>query len=283
MSVTGGRHNAGPFSQPYDKASQMSKNEVRTTTKTALKVLKVKDLKVDMSYQRPLREKHKKIAREFDQDAFGVPQVAEREGPEYFIVDGQQRVAALKILGRSEVRCNVFYSEGPEYEALMFRKINRDRTGLQPAELFQADLAAGDATAWAIKEIAEQSGYKIGKPGDKSLKLSEETRARSLGCHSTMIRIYRQQGADALRFALDVVKEAWPDDPNGVREIVIGGLGGFYSRMKGEVDKDRMIARLRVTTPARMVYSASLGMGNRTATMVDLFMREYRKRAPKKA
>ena len=96
------------------------------TTERALRIVAVADLQVDPSYQRCVKPNHKKIARDFDPNALGVPLVGQREDHSLWIVDGQQRVEALKLLGKVNVRVEVFASKGPEHEAHVFTRCHAE-------------------------------------------------------------------------------------------------------------------------------------------------------------
>jgi hypothetical protein len=68
--------------------------------KSALRVVKLSDLSVDQSYQREVKSGHKSIVSDFNEEALGVPLVGQRSDGSLWIVDGLQRVTALKKLGR---------------------------------------------------------------------------------------------------------------------------------------------------------------------------------------
>lgn len=259
----------------------------RLVSNAALRILKIDLLQADPSYQREVKAKHKRIVAEFDPNALGIPVIAERSDASLWIVDGLQRITALRKLGKKDVRAEVFASNGPEHEANIFKLINLNRAKLNPFEEFRALLAAHDKNAWNIKEAVASAGFilRYGKAANKA----DASYAKTVVCITTLRDVEAKVGADAIVFALNVIKNAWPGDPLGTNNSIIGGLASFYQRMEKAVDEQRLVARIRTFTPARLIYNAqmlspsSTGGGGRSSYMADLIEKHYRRRsAPKK-
>lgn len=270
----------------------MAKTKARKSSlvqKNALRVLEIASLNVDPSYQRGVnRDAPKKIADNFDPVAFGIPLVGEREDGSLWIVDGQQRIESLKLRNeafgsqkqKKWVRCEVFASSGPEHEAQVFKRVNKDRTKLRPLQLFTAMLTAGDESCWAIKKMAEDRGFKIPK-GESHGDKSREADANMLRCVNMMGRIYAKSGDDgeaALSFVLDVIKSVWDGDKLRTKGEILGGLWQFWKRKGGVVDTERLIPRLASSAPAKILHSASLGVSDATGNVADVIEKLYRKR-----
>src|SRR5688572_29909905 len=125
----------------------------KLVTKSALRTVDLDLLAVDSAYQRDVRHGHKKIIADFNDQALGIPLIGEREDSTLWIVDGLQRITALKALGKTKARVEVFASKGIEHEAEVFKLVNLNRTKLKPVEEFKALLAAHDKESWDIKGI----------------------------------------------------------------------------------------------------------------------------------
>jgi hypothetical protein len=249
-------------------------------TKQALRVVKIDDIQYDASYQRDLVAGHKRIVSDFDPEALGIPVVGQREDGTLWCVDGRQRLAALKKLGRKEVRVEVFASKGPEHEAAVFSKINKNRTKLNAQQLFFAALTAGDEDAWAIKKICEAEGFDLPR-GRLSETITNETAAKKVVAFQALNRIYRRGGEEALKFVLSTIKRVWEIDPMRTKGILLQGLYIFWLRHKGDVDQERLVPRLNTTTPAKIIYSAGMGIGGYETNIADVIEKIYRKRSVK--
>ena len=267
--------------------SDVNKNvNLKLVVKSALRIVDVADLQVDPSYQRGLVPKHKKIASGFNPEALGIPIVAEREDGSKWIVDGQQRIAALRILGRTKVRVELFNSRGPEHEAEVFRLINLNRTKLRSTDEYFALLTAGDKAAWKVKELVEAAGFRIVRGHANEDRTPDQMILSTPGVFMQIIRGKDGKsggdGPGCLAFVLAAIKGSWVADPQRGKSEIIDGLAKFFVRHEGVVDIDRLIPRLGTTTCAKLLYSAKLGVGDRGNNVADVIERLYRKRAVKK-
>jgi hypothetical protein len=271
-------------------AKSKSVNSKRMVAGSALRVLPLDEIGHDPSYQRePLDQSWRRIVADFDPVALGIPVVGEREDGSKWVVDGLQRLTALRKMEKREVRAEVFASDGPEHEASVFRKINKLRTALKPLQIFRAMLTEGDATAWLIKNVAEEYGLEI--PANSGPHTgggnTPEKVSINLSCINAVQRVYRRGDEVALRFVLSTMRklkpgekgvEVWPGDPQRLRDTIVLGLFKFWADLEGTVDQDRLIDRLNTTTPAKVMYQASLGVGDKTANAADVILRLYNKR-----
>ena len=247
------------------------KTEVKTevkklVTKSALRILDIETLQVDPSYQRDVKPRHRRIVSDYNANAIGIPLVGEREDGTLWIVDGLQRITALKKLNHAKVRAETFNSHGPEHEAEVFKLVNMNRTKLTAGEEFRALLAAGDALAWSIKEVVEKAGHALRfvKGGN-----NRKAGSRDVFCFSTMIRFVRLSGVACLEFALKTADECWPNDPLGVHNSMVGGLCTYHARAKGLVDIEKLYPKLKKTTAHAVLYAANLAnTGNNLWTTV---------------
>lgn len=121
-------------------------------------------LEVDATYQRPLDlSRVKLMAANFDLNALASVRVNIRDDGRAFIIDGQQRMAALKLLGFGpEDLVDVLVQRGltQEEEAREFVQADK-RVALRHTDLWRARTEAGDKIATAINTILAEFGMKI--------------------------------------------------------------------------------------------------------------------------
>lgn len=142
---------------PVDFALTKFPREDRKMTKKLqsvegkIEVVELSQLNIDNSYQRPLKKHHRKIANEFNPSAAGILHVGRRADNTLWLIDGQQRRAAMEKVGITKWKALVIHSSGQVYEATIFKMLNgRDtRAGLNPVELFRACVTAQDPIAEA--------------------------------------------------------------------------------------------------------------------------------------
>ena len=251
------------------------------TASSALRVIALDVIQTDPSYQREIVPKHKKIVAEFNEEALGIPVVGQREDGSLWIVDGLQRLTALRKLERKTVRAEVFVSRGPEHEAEVFRLINQNRTKLKSAELFHALLASGDEVAWVVKKTAESLGFQLTtstrqRNSGKSLGDAERN-AKLLTAVSALYNIAKTSGAEGIKFVLTTIDHGWPADPMGNKAEILTGIYLWWMRREKVVDQDRLIARLKVTPATKVWQQAMLGIGSRPTNVAEVIEKVYRR------
>lgn len=126
------------------------------------------------------------IVGEFDPLALGVSHVSVRtddNGEEHLIVlDGQQRRAAMLLLGYNEkVRYVFYYNLTFAAEARLFRLLN-NRKGVPAPVLFRIAIAEGDQQAQAIAAILSDLNIPLGVPGGfSSVQMARRVARRPKG------------------------------------------------------------------------------------------------------
>jgi hypothetical protein len=134
------------------------------------------DLIIDRSYQRePKPELIEKITDHFVSSAVVVPVVACRvwleKGHEdrYSIVEGQQRVISLIMVGITVGACIEVNVESVAEEMELFDRINRYRRAVSAAVHHKHDVARKEPMAVALENAIKNTGYSIiryGEAGD---------------------------------------------------------------------------------------------------------------------
>jgi hypothetical protein len=259
----------------------MAKNKPpvkRLVAQNAIRVLPIDKINFDPAYQRPVVRGHKAIITGFDKEALGTPLVGERPDGTLWGVDGQQRITALVKMGRTQVRCEVFKSEGPEHEARIFRIVNVARTRLTPLQVFHASITARNAESLAIKALCEEYGFHIPRYNSSPANTPPESLAAYVRAVDALQSVYRTKKEAGLRFVLDLLRDAWPDDPYRTRGVIFQALAQFWANRKANVDRQRLVDRLNTTTAHKLIYSAGLGVGSAVANVVVLLERIYNRR-----
>jgi hypothetical protein len=202
-------------------------------------------LNIDKLYQRGERRGVKAIAANFNPMAAGVLYAARRHNGTLWVVDGQQRLAAMTILNITHWKVHVFNSTGPEQEAAVFTILNGNRKHLTGLELFHARLAAGDETARGVMQAMEDYGYKIGC----------NDRSHSPDNVSAIGTIYqvasRKDGVDIVRRAFCLIRRCWPGCHEATQSIFLRGLLTFLSL--AENVKEELLVRRMTAVPVQKI------------------------------
>lgn len=130
-------------------------------------ILNVDKLHVDHSYQRPADPTHiAAMALGFDLKRLFRIAVNQRIDGSYWILDGQQRVSAIKLLGGDfEVDCVVYHLATVEEEAALYYYLNWDRKNPSAHDRWRAKLALGDADVIRIQRELDYADLKLANSG----------------------------------------------------------------------------------------------------------------------
>ena len=209
-----------------------------------IQVFDIAGLHISPEYQREVIEGHvSKIESEFEEAALGLPCVGVREDGTKSVVDGMQRIAALKEMGYTHVECEWFDSNGPEHEALIFLLKNNYKK-LKSHELFKARLTSGDDETVSIYRTINEAGL-----GVRGIESKHRQRLQAV---SSAKAIFRLGGPELLVRALKVLKDAWggqhDDAYNGG---IMNGLAVFMHHVP-EARDQTMTQAMRKIAPKSM-------------------------------
>lgn len=194
-------------------------------------------LTVDHRYQRdliPARVRH--LAADLDLDGLGVFVVSRRSDGTLALIDGQNRVAALREHGFQDdwkVECRVYEGLTLEQEAALYRQLNDSRP-LKPWDFFKAGLVSGDAECLEIDAIAKRCGLTVAASGGDG----------RVCCVTTLRLVYRKYGKDVLRRALEMSTAAWGHTAGAVEKEIVHGMSIVAATYNGEVDTPWMVKKL---------------------------------------
>jgi hypothetical protein len=180
---------------------------------------------VDQTVQRPLDGvRVAAIAGDFEREALGVIHVSKRADGTYHIIDGQHRVAAMRVLGKGDelVTCVVYEGLSRAEEAAMFRRLNNTRQ-VQILDRFRIRIVEGDPVACEIAAILRSHGWSI----------SKSTSRGSFYAVAAMEKVFRAKeggDADTCDALIRIATEAWGHDSNGLRAEIVSGLGVLLRR-----------------------------------------------------
>jgi hypothetical protein len=156
------------------------------------------------AYQRALgrnsARRVRRLAEGFDWARFGALVVRACPGG-FEVVDGQHRAAAARARGIRKVPAIVVEGAG----AGVFLGLNRDRAALDAAQLYHAELVAGDGEAALLGAILDRVGLDVPRTATQKAPGPMQTRAVAA------LRLeLRARGAGLLESGLMVMAAAWP-------------------------------------------------------------------------
>lgn len=243
--------------------------------------LHVKVLRTDPTYQRPIdQQRVRRMGREFDPDALGTIEVSRRPDGQYFIIDGQHRIAALFEIGWADqkVPCLVHYNLSIKEEAKIFR-LRNNAVKPNSFSMFRAELAEGGAEAADIDKTVRRCGLEVAVGGSKG----------NVQAVSALRKVYNNTGGLVLERTLRCITTAWGRDSSNFQADLLVSIGLVLKRYGTSLDRDRLAAVLATTTPINLLASArstkvnvnagsgSIGISTLPEIIVGLYNKGLRK------
>lgn len=211
------------------KVSSKASTERSATTKW----IAIADLQICPAAQRDYSSEWAgKLANKFSLESMGYPVVNHRGGV-YYIVDGQHRVAAMKMLGflDSKVECECYESLSETEEAELFLTRNY-RRGVRAYDRFRISLTADRDIQTNIAKIVNSAGLHVGTG----------TTEGSIRATATLEVVYNTYGGAVLRRTLLLIRDSFGS--SGFDANVIKGMALVCQRYGDEFSDDDAITRL---------------------------------------
>ncbi|SMD18261.1 DUF6551 family protein [Rhizobium sp. RU36D] len=201
----------------------------------------LRQIRVDDSYQRPLKEKRvAQILRDFNWAQFGALMLVRQEDGTYTVYDGQHRFeAARKHPAIDQVPATIVTLNAAYEEAQHFLGVNINRSAITTVEKYWAGIEAGNDEMMRICAVLEEAGCEVVPPGSKS---PAANRTSSIAAIERSLRLY---GDDAVTQACKTLREAWPKDVHALNGVMIQALARLYRNNKGTMDRERMALKLK--------------------------------------
>lgn len=207
-----------------------------------IKNVELDSLNVDRSYQRevsiPMVEQ---IRNNWDEVASELILVSKREDGSLWIVNGQHRAAAAKLMGQKKIWARVVQGMAAEQEAALRLKTNV-RLGDRPLERFRAQLRAGDPESLAIVKILERVGTVV-----------NETPSADSGINAiaAVEGIYRVDEGSRLLETLEFLKATFGEvGGKYATASLMRGVAWFLIKHSDEANLERAQNQLRGIGPA---------------------------------
>ena len=244
--------------------------------KRIIRKINIDSIKIDSSYQRAFRPgKAQKIATWFDIEKMGIPLLNERGG-EFFCVDGQHSIAAIKIINGfcpgflNVIECEVVEKSGPREEADLFVGRN-DRAKMSALMTFKAKHRSGNTTCIRIANILNANHIHVDGMKKKDTIVGV----------SCIVPVEWSYEMGVLEDAIKVIKSTYGlvDEAFGV--TVFHPVAALIAKNRGIVNLDDLVKVLSKFTPAGLVSKGVTDGRKRTVSIANFIVESYNKTASK--
>lgn len=251
-----------------------------------VRLLPLEALMVDGSYQRPVAWAFvRRGAASFDPSLVGTLDVSERRRKTVFaVMDGQQRLEMVKLVGKTSVYASVYRGLDIAAEARFFIHKNNDQKYMHPYYTYRAQLLAGDKETIAIDEVVTKLGYRVSITAPRAT-VEDRNRIAAIAALRMTYRRKRPDGRSALTETMQVLREASFGQPGAQSGIAIRGLSRLLERFAADqLDLSRLVSVLadeQVDNLVQMARGRSRSSGSAEQAFSEILSELYNKGLPR--
>ena len=213
-----------------------------------------------LPYQRKLNERTvASLVKRWNRMLMEPLVVSYRDG-RYYVIDGQHRVAALRVIFQEQdtlVPCIVHTGLTYADEAELFYSLDQCKKKLSSAQSINALLESGvNAEVNDIHKMLKARGFQWSlnnsAAGDYKIKSTR-----------TVIHAYRLLGRSAFPRMLVLLADTWHGDPASLSAMMLSGVALFLKTYETEINDHIFITRFASVAPEEIVKKARTDLSTR--------------------
>lgn len=259
-----------PTVREYLKQARSEKSKTKTTDKQlgivigakyAVKPVLVSDLKVSPTSQRLMKKRHAEdIAKNFNELLY-EPLIVSYRDETYYVVDGQNRLYAVKKLygNNCMVMCKIITGLSSLEEAKLFVDINEKRKALSYADKVKGLYYAKDEKYITLSEICNRNGVELGFENDNRSK--KDGRIIAIKALSDT---YDKIGAEQTERLVKLLNDTWDGNAEGLSLRMIKALGVILSLYGTELSDEIWVKKLSKIEPTKLISEAKSDLATKT-------------------
>lgn len=211
-------------------------------------------LKIDQEmYQRPLGHSVKSLIDNWDDDRCDAITVNYREDGFFYVINGQHRTEAARIVGCKLLVCDVFVGLSLKEESSMFVCQYDNTSKLKPIDSYRANIIRGDIVDLEIKKCCDKYGIEVTR-GNAPKTLKGLTIARRIvqpvsipsggKCENA------EKNAEILDWVLSILK-VWEDYKGAYDSDLMQSLWFVWRNNQNKLNsaKDNLITFFETSSP----------------------------------
>lgn len=224
----------------------------------SIDMLPVDELFIDRAYQRDLDSSRTiNMANNWNWLACGSLVVSLRNGEDgknrYAVIDGQQRLHAIKHLKFNEAPCRIYLDLTQIQEAELYELLNKNKKPTYN-DLFKSRLLRGEQMAKSINMAAEQVNYHLDFERRHHSEHSKDAHFY-IQTMAELERIYKIGGVTLIMDTLRMYRDLWAPDYVNNQQMVLAGIATFLKDYPS-VKKIELVQKIRREGQMKMLQKA---------------------------
>ena len=215
-------------------------------------VVALDELHIDESYQRPLQNHVKIIARDWNPTKCDPLKINFREDGNLYVWDGQHRLEAARLRGIKYLLCDITVGLTQEQEAELFGCQGMGIKKPDPYDIFKANVCAGEEIDTAIKDMCDIYDLVVNRNNKK---------AGNLSCLTLVRDVFKKGDEKYFDWVLELLHKArWNEFPQSHCHRIVNSLYEIRksSEEQNEFVQRKLIAYLKKTNPDDLLINATI-------------------------
>lgn len=197
----------------------------------------IRNLVSNQDYQRSLSQAHiEKAAENFDLFQINPVKVSRRDGINY-VFNGQHTIEIVALVSGSRetpVWCMIYDELNYSHEADIFANQMKFVKPLQPLEVFNANIEAGNPDQLMIRDIIKSYGLTIGN----------KQKYGEISAISTVEDIYQRYGYHTLNRVLRIIVSTWEGDKRSFCANMLHAVSKLCIVYRDQLDEEQFKERV---------------------------------------
>lgn len=206
-------------------------------------------------YQRPADKKRaKRISDHFDEVLMDPIKISHRSGL-YWCIDGQHRLEAYKMMGKTTIPALVYDGMSYAQECIAYARQQENTARISVAQEWHARCEGEDRTVQAIVTLCKKYGFEIGG--------KNHARGKNLGALREIQKIYARHGSRGLEDVLNVLDGAFQGASGAGHRDIVAGLGRIIDTYHGigDFEFNRLVKVLGRISPKYLLLASNTDRG----------------------
>lgn len=202
------------------------------------------------AYQRPIRKRRvNNIKDNFDPKLLDPPVVSFRDG-KFYLIDGQHRIAALKLLNGGNdvfITCRVITGLSYKQEAELYERLDSSKSKLSMGDKTRAAAESG-----AYKNIADIKNVLSANHIEWLFNSHGGTNGQITATRS-LIKAYDELKFEGFQRMIQILYLTWKGDKQSLSMYILSGMSLFFKTYGSEIKDANFIKRLSKYTPQELI------------------------------
>jgi len=218
--------------------------------------LSLKELRVNKLYQRKLNKtKVNRFVRNYNHILVGSIVVCQDDYGDYWVVDGQHRLAMAIILNEkgkfpNTISCRLIKNKTVHEQSDIFKLLNSSVSIISVSDRIWADICSEDPDTLEIVRVLTSFNFRLGK--------FEGTEGDVIKANVAVIKIHKELNIDDFERLFRLLRKTWDGNDKSLHTHMLNGLSHLIKKTGLLFSDDDFVSKMRFVMPEEIMKVGSI-------------------------